>query len=86
LYWADFYSIGPLAGGIIEANLDGTGAKPIATAEHQIGVAVGGGHLYWTALGGTVVEANLNGTGAKTIATTKHLAAGVGPSGVAVGP
>jgi hypothetical protein len=82
LYWSGFTT--QFTGKIVEANLDGTGGKTIATVPHGtlLGVAVGADHLYWS--DGSqfkIVEANLNGTGAKTIATGQE-----GPTGLAVGP
>ena len=81
LYWANFN-----AGTIVEANLDGTGAKTIASHKGSpYGIAVNASHLYWanhiTSPVGTINEANLDGTGAKVIASRQN-----GPSGVAVGP
>jgi hypothetical protein len=88
LYWADNNRI-------VEAGLDGTHAKTIATGQYDpLGLAAGGGHLYWglagTAYvtisgvvywsGATVVEANLDGTGAKTVAEVKGF-----PTSIAVG-
>jgi sugar lactone lactonase YvrE len=76
LYWAN------VDGTIVEANLDGTGAKTVANGQSAPnGVAVSGSHLYWASPGtGTIVEANLDGTGAKTIAEGQSY-----PYGVAVG-
>jgi hypothetical protein len=87
LYWADYgRPTGPRpghfqAGTIVEANLNGTDARTIATGQHNPwGVAVGVGHLYWSDdHAGTITEANLDGTDAKTIATGQSL-----PTGVAV--
>ena len=88
LYWADNSHI-------VEANLDGTHAKTIARGqENPLGMAAGGGHLYWgrTVVGdvtssgsvvwsSTVVEANLDGTQAKTIATVQGFPTSVGVGG-----
>jgi hypothetical protein len=70
----------------VEANLNGTGAKTIASGKGSpYGVAVNASHLYWanqiTSTNGTIHEANLDGTSAKVIASRQN-----GPSGVAVGP
>jgi hypothetical protein len=89
LYWTDYgRATEPRpghfhfhAGTVVEANLNGTDARTIATGQHNPwGVAVGVGHLYWSDdHAGTITEANLDGTDAKTIATGQSL-----PTGVAV--
>ena len=85
LYWGNHGTV-QTPGTIVEANLDGTGAKTIASHKGSPwGVAVNASHLYWanhiTSPVGTINEANLDGTGAKVIASRQN-----GPSGVAVGP
>jgi hypothetical protein len=89
LYWAD-------GNKIVEANRNGTHAKTIATGQYDpLGLAVGGGHLYWGLAGAdvptssgvdiwsgaAVVEANLDGTGAKTIATVQNFPTSIGVGG-----
>jgi len=85
LYWGNQGTV-TIPGTIVEANLDGTGAKTIASGKGSPhGVAVDASHLYWanaiTSTKGTILEANLDGTGAKVIASRQN-----GPTGVAVGP
>jgi hypothetical protein len=85
LYWANQGTV-TNPGTIVEASLNGTGAKTIATGKGSpYGVAVDASNLYWaneiTSPVGTINEANLDGTSAKVIASSQN-----GPSGIAVGP
>jgi hypothetical protein len=60
IYWTN------LSGGTIgRANIDGTGVNEsfIAGANAPNGVAVGGGHIYWSNEAGTIGRANIDGTG-----------------------
>jgi hypothetical protein len=95
LYWASLGRYGN-AGGIYEANRDGTQAKKIATGQQEpLGVAAGGGHVYWGLGGGisvtsggssswgpgNIVEANSNGTDAKTIGSVQGFPTSIGVGG-----
>jgi hypothetical protein len=89
LYWATRRGGASKSGMIIEANLDGTDQKEIATGsdvEAPTGVAVDSGHLYWTntpntnGAAGSIVKANLDGTDQKVIVSNQRE-----PLGVAVG-
>lgn len=81
LYWVNGFR------SIVEANLDGSDARDIVPARNARGIAVGGGHIYWTSVcgdpckdkTGTVNEANLDGSDPKTIVTGQD-----SPSGIAV--
>lgn len=74
LYWGRTYAASVTSSGsviwssdVVEANLDGTQAKSIATVQgFPTSVGVGGGHLYW-ADGSQIVEANPDGTESKPI-------------------
>jgi hypothetical protein len=85
LYWANGNTI-------VEASLNGTHAKTIVKGQSDpLGLAVGGGHLYWGLAGyycefsgcygwkgASVVEATLDGTGAKTIAPVQGFPSSIG--------
>ena len=81
VYWADW------GGGIMSANLDGSGASPLfPTSGNACGVAVDptAGTIYWANFSTSEIwRGNLNGTGASVLYADP---ANSGPSGVAIDP
>jgi len=82
VYWVSNESFGP--GTIGRVNLDGTGFDPdfIGGANNPCGVAIDGGHIYWTNRGGpnSIGRAALDGTGVDQTFIDGGLAFPCGPS------